>query len=286
MKFKANLYYAMGGGLGHLTRARAVEHTLGLDNLRVLTAAPEAGKVFHSHNLLKVPPKNFAPTSYQKWMNSRLKRYEFENIYLDTFPTGLLGELIPWLSEWEGKLHYIARGLNMEAYQSRIPADFPKIETSYIVDQLSEAQMAFVESHSKHIETVHLQYPQADIPPQLMALINKLANPIWMIAHSGPAAEVDALLAYARDIARAEREQPSWLVCTMCNYSTVYRDVHIIQHYPVWPMYEHMDRIFTACGFNSMQQLSSFEGKHHFLPFERKYDDQFARAQRRREQEE
>lgn len=283
MKFKANLYYAMGGGLGHLTRAQAVEHTLGLENLRVLTAAAEANKVFHSHNLLKVPPQHFSPAPYQKWMNSRLKRYEFGNIYVDTFPNGLLGELQPWLAEWDGKLHYIARAMNMEAYQSRIPDSFPQIEKTYIVDPLPDDQMAFIDKHSKAIEQVDLTYPQPELPPQLLAMLNRMSPPIWLIVHSGPASEVDALLAYARDIARAEREQPSWLICTLCNYSSVYRDVQVIQHYPAWSLFEHVDRIFTACGFNSMLQLKDLEEKHHFLPFERKYDDQFERAKRRRE---
>lgn len=281
--FKANLYYAMGGGLGQLARARAVEHTLELQELRVLTAALEAGKVFHSHNLLKVQAKHFAPAQYQKWMNSRLKRYLFSEVYIDTYPAGFLGELTSWLPQWEGKLHYIARAMNMEAYQDRIPADFPLFEKSYILEPLPEAQESFIQKHSKSVETLELVYPQPALPPQTESLIRRMPSPIWLVVHAGPASEVDDLLTFARNIAREERMDPTWLVCTMCDYSSVHREVNVLKQFPIWPLYDQVDRIFTACGFNAMLQTEAYRDKHHFLPFERKYDDQLIRAKRREE---
>ena len=50
--------------------------------------------------------------------------------------------------------------------------------------------------------------------------------------------------------------------------------------YPASVLFEQADKIFTACGFNAMQQTKDFRNKHHFIPFERRYDDQFERAKR------
>jgi hypothetical protein len=41
-------------------------------------------------------------------------------------------------------------------------------------------------------------------------------------------------------------------------------------------------RIVTACGFNVMRQTEPYRDRHTFLPFPRRYDDQFTRAARRR----
>ena len=50
--------------------------------------------------------------------------------------------------------------------------------------------------------------------------------------------------------------------------------------YPASTLFESAERIFTACGFNAMKQTELFREKHFFIPFERRYDDQFKRAAR------
>jgi hypothetical protein len=41
--------------------------------------------------------------------------------------------------------------------------------------------------------------------------------------------------------------------------------------------------IITGCGFNAMRQTLPYRERHRFIPFPRRYDDQFLRAARRRE---
>jgi hypothetical protein len=52
--------------------------------------------------------------------------------------------------------------------------------------------------------------------------------------------------------------------------------------FPVYPYFRQAGRIFTACGFNSMKQTKEFSYKHHFLPFRRRFDNQFLRAKLRK----
>ncbi|MEM7659595.1 MAG: hypothetical protein AAF399_26000 [Bacteroidota bacterium] len=280
MPYHATLYYAMGEGLGSLTRASAVKHSLGLEELRIVTAEAVASKVFHSQELLKVPPTQLDPRSYQKWLEKRLKRYEFDAVYLDTFPAGLMGELNAWLPQWEDKLHYVARAMNMEAYASRLPETFPRLASTLILEELPPAQLAFIQAHSDEIRHLELGDPPVEIATSVQHLLGKLSAPIWLILHAGPAAEVDVLLQAARNLARQELATPSWLVCTQCDYRTPYRDVHVIDLYPATALTEFAEKVFTGCGFNTMRQLIGLGDKHLYLPFERRYDNQVARSER------
>jgi hypothetical protein len=54
--------------------------------------------------------------------------------------------------------------------------------------------------------------------------------------------------------------------------------------YPATPLLPLADRILTACGFNVMRQTAAYRQQHRFLPFPRRFDDQFLRAARHRHQ--
>jgi len=45
---------------------------------------------------------------------------------------------------------------------------------------------------------------------------------------------------------------------------------------------EKAEKIFSGCGFNVMQQTHFYAHKHEFIPFERRFDDQFWRTKQRK----
>jgi len=55
-----NLYYAFGGGMGHLTRANAFMYTLGIrpEDFLVLTSSEFAEKIFDKEQLINIAPEH------------------------------------------------------------------------------------------------------------------------------------------------------------------------------------------------------------------------------------
>src|SRR5204863_8374139 len=86
------VYYAMGGGLGHLTRARAFLHTLGREQAVIVADSPFAGdrRVVGEFPVVTAIPEG--------------------DLILDTFPAGLFGEIEG------GCVDYVARYVRWDRY--------------------------------------------------------------------------------------------------------------------------------------------------------------------------
>src|SRR5204863_1331180 len=91
-----------------------------------------------------------------------------------------------------------------------------------------------------------------DLPPKYV-----------LVVHSEPH-EREELLAYAREVCRAEGVADP----------IVSPDV-----YPATLIAANATRIFTGGGFNAMRQFGH-DRRHRPLPFERRFDDQYARVAR------
>ena len=103
------------------------------------------------------------------------------------------------------------------------------------------------------------------------------------MTHTGPAAEVLELVAYARDQADAEGVTPWFVVATPAGVAPpAAPDLVPVDRYPVWPLFGSADRIVTAAGFNAMRQVAPHRDRHRFLPMPRRFDDQVERARRAR----
>jgi hypothetical protein len=94
--------------------------------------------------------------------------------------------------------------------------------------------------------------------------------------HSGPAEEVLELIAYTRELTTARV-----LVATPCDVPMP-DGFERVDAFPVSHLYADAERIVSAAGFNVMLETEPWRDKHLVLPFPRRFDDQFARAARRR----
>ncbi|MDX1903755.1 MAG: hypothetical protein SFU27_06305 [Thermonemataceae bacterium] len=271
------LYYAVGGGLGHLARASAVIHTLEIpkNEIFVLTASPFAKIYFEDLPILQLPAYLQKEAQfYEIWLHQQIKKYQFSEIWVDSFPAGILGEL-RYLAHSEVKWVYLARLLDWEAYRHLLYY-IPDYQKVFLLEKLEEAHQNFVDSMPCTKEKLLLRYPMPDFKQQLFT------EKDWLIVHSEPQEEIEELLAYAQDQAQMEKKDADFhIISPLPSFdTTIYCQFH--QIYPAYPYFEQAGKIFTAAGFNSMQQSIYCIEKHHYLPFRRRFDNQFFRASQRK----
>jgi len=122
-----------------------------------------------------------------------------------------------------------------------------------------------------------------DPDPATAQALPALPDAFWLVVHSGPAAEIAELLAYARDLQRLEkRHNPIIVVSPMSPAEIELGDALHVDVYPATRLFARAARIVSACGFNVMRQTIEHRGQHSYLPLPRSFDDQFTRAARRR----
>jgi hypothetical protein len=100
------------------------------------------------------------------------------------------------------------------------------------------------------------------------------ALPFSLVVHSGPEHEVRELIAYAEELQRIENDDSEIVVVSQCGIG--------LDIVPASSLFAGAKRIVSAAGFNVMLETEPYRDKHHVVPMPRRFDDQFARAARRR----
>ncbi len=280
----AALYYALGGGLGHITRARAVLHQWGV-KARVLTRAEFVGHPVISAglDLLPVPEELAADVSaLDAWLEDLLQRLQPSVIYLDSFPLGLFGEFGRIKPPQGVHLQYIARLLRWQAYQQQMSDRSPFFQHTHVLEPLAAEHADWVQRHSRKISPLTLVDEPMIMEDAAREAFLALREPRWLVVHAGGEAEIEQLLHYAEDQANMEGIRPSLCLVSPRPPACLPEGVLPLKSYPALPLYPLADRIISACGFNTMRQTLDFKGRHRFLPMPRRFDDQFARAAERR----
>ncbi|MFG2085082.1 hypothetical protein [Spirillospora sp. NPDC048824] len=248
--------YAAGDGLGHLTRLRSALHTLSPDGpVTVVTGSPFAAdpRVAGGWHVVESAA---GPVP--------------DEVIVDAFPAGLRGELTRFPPGT--RVTHLARLLRWDAYRPLMPADPPRFDRTFVLEPLNPAHEA------------HLREVSDEISP--LALIDPPSEPIdvdgWLIVHSGPDLETRELVAYARDMASAERVRPPMTLVSPRRPDGLPADIAHLDVYPACPPGPNVGRIITAAGFNAVRQYAPWRERHRMLPFPRSLDDQYTRAARAR----
>jgi hypothetical protein len=282
-----NLYYAMGGGLGHLTRARAFLHTLNLQNNSViLTSSNFAAdsRVTGDIPLITVEAvfeKDLK--GFQQFLLKTLNDLRIETLFIDSFPFGIIGEFAGFDFPEKTEINYVARLLKWNVYSAPYPDKTIKFRKTFILEPLEPAHQTFINLSSQEQTEICLSYPTeqfSEKDEQIFQKILKEKNPFWLIVHAGSVEEINELIGFADEMRRIEKSSANMVLVSPNNLSLHRENVFHTNIYPASPLFKHARRIYTACGFNSMQQTRDFRDKHYFVPFERRFDDQFARAKR------
>ncbi len=173
------VYYAVGGGLGHLVRATRVIGKLGIDAV-IATASPYAERV--CTNFVRVPQSLEGDVhAHREW----IRGLHAERIIADTFPGGIQGELCGL----DVPIDYVARLLRWDAYRAAVPFELPRIGTTYVVEELTHAPMG-------NVVPLDLSLPVVEKVEE---------NGDWLVVHSGPDDEVGELVAFAKELGKAPR---------------------------------------------------------------------------------
>ena len=265
--------YAMGGGLGHLARARRVLQALGCGgtDAAILSASPLA----RGPDIVPVPRRlAHSRAEFGAWLKKTLRAIAPSAVVVDAFPLGILGELADPRVLPEAPLYHVARLLKWSAYREAFAGTPRKYDASFAVEKLTTVHEEFVASNSTRFESMDLSYQFHSNQENPFK-----KDPVWLVVHSGPAAEVRALIEFAR--MKAKSTVPQFVVISP-RALDLPEGVERIAHARPWELYPHAARIVTACGFNSMHEAAPWRTKHLFMPLERRFDDQALRAQRAR----
>jgi len=275
------LYYAMGGGLGHLTRAVAFLHTLSLsEGSAVITSSSFADDPRVVGGIRTIhPPATLEDDAYAfgAWIRRTIAAEQPERLVVDSFPAGLLGELSGLTTNGRYELWHVARLLKWQNYAKRVGnAGLPEYDVVWETEPL----------HADHENALRpvtrdLRHLQLTDPPPAIGAPN-IEGRHWLVVHSGPPDEVEELLRYAIEMRERESSAVRIVLVSVVRPPISAPSLTMIDVFPAWPLFERAERIITAAGFNVMRQTESYRDRHRFVPFPRALDDQYTRAARAR----
>jgi hypothetical protein len=279
-------YYAFGGGLGHLTRARAIRATLDLPEYCAtfcsspLACDPEFTEGLNPCLAPRELEKDVA--AFRAWLRDCLDRFRPHWLFVDVFPAGILGELCDFPFPPGLRLAHVARILRWEAYLELLRGSLPSYHHIFAVERLTEEHRDRLASLSSKVEQLELHDPPSRLPSERLAAIRQRwsawQRPVWLVVHSGPDKEIQDLLDYARDHAAMQAVRPAFVVVAPGHPLSSDSEIERINLYPACDLYPFADKIITAGGFNSIRQTRPFRDRHLALPLSRRFDDQFLRC--------
>ena len=277
------LYYAPGGGYGHVCRGLKVLAACEADEVAAIICSPDSVIEEASSDVILLPiPRNSKEdiSVFRAWLYGQLNRLQPERIYIDTFPAGLLGELLYCPDIATYPLYYIARRMQWNMYVTvaqRCPFVF---SGAYMVEPLEEPHRVYTISSSKKCEILELPQLNSSVPVGSDVLPAEFNHtlPLWGIVHSGVVSEVEALLSYAQQTASMENREVQRILISPEKPERLSHGVLWKSYFPANKLYPFFNRIFTGCGFNAMHETIPFRKKHRWIPFERRFDNQFWRA--------
>lgn len=284
-----NLYYAMGGGLGHLTRAAAFLQTLGIENDSViLTASPFAKDRRIVGNIRTISvDKSFAKDvrQFQNHLKNLFSELRPERLFIDSFPLGIIGEFADFEFNKTIEINYLARHLSWKNYSSLFAENFPQFEKIYLLEPLETEHQKLVKKCSKQLIEFELTYLSPNLSQKDFQTVQNIIQhqrPFWLIVHSGNEVEIEELAAFADEMREIEKSKAQLILISPIKVSLNLSNLFQFDLYPASILFESAQKIFSAGGFNIMKQTEGFRAKHYFIPFERRYDNQFWRAKMNR----
>lgn len=263
-----NLFYAMGGGMGHVYRTWVFIQHFQISEYKVISANPLVRKLFTDDKIILLNSDRYEE-SWNVFAHTTLLTLNPSALYVDTFPAGINGELSTL--EVNFPVYYLARRIRWKNYEeltSGFTLSFSKV---YQLEPLESIHEDFIRNHSSEIERLCLHYPVGSIKNIPKELIPP-HRPLWLIVHAFHKEETETLLQYAKDVARLEKINPYFVVIS--DQTLAVSEGMCIQYFPAVDWFPLADKIFMGAGFNSAQQALPYLNNVIFFSFPRKYDDQ------------
>lgn len=248
-----------GDGQGHVTRAVAAAHTLGMDPADV--------------TLLVGDPTTVDPrvSGAHPLGVARLPLDGVEELWVDALPCGR-GELDVAALAGVGRVNHLARRLDWARFVALLPSDPPWFRRTVVTEALPDAQRAWLVERSSTVVDLELRDPPV---PSLPADIVAAVRGAWVVVHAGPRSEVEELQATARQAARVDGVDEETV-----DGDTIVLGTGGLDVVPAWPLLSHAARLFTGGGANTVRQvrIHAPHVPHVAVPFPRRHDDQVGRV--------
>lgn len=275
-------YYCFGGGLGHLTRFLAWCHTTGTNPLLLTNcaAATTPGLLpTQIRVLMPSPSEQRTRDSLGRWLRATFEAERPDQLVVDAFPGGILGELSgqPWLTRCE--CIHLARILKLSSYLPRLAGNpLPRFTRIFKLEQLHPDHEMFLAGLGENIDNIKLADPPDD-PENAAGLVAGLPKTFELVVHSGSHEELQQLYDLMRETWQIEAIKPDGLVVSPGDRPTFISDeIRHLNCYPAGPLLKMASRVYSGAGFNIMRQMASSKVPHLTIPFVRALDDQFFRA--------
>lgn len=270
------LFYALGGGLGHLTRTLALARRLAADddseNL-ILTNSPFASVIIESGfelpaNLrINALPAYASKAELTKQVPQLIQRFQPHLLVVDTFPRGLVGEMVELISARRSKQVFVHRYLNEDYVRKFDLANFVDHFDQIIVP----GESAPLESHPKAIRTEPwLLLDDGELLSRKMARqqLNADDRPLVLVSGSGRPTEVTAAEETAEALSARFSAQANIRFASPENP----------EHWPLLQLLNGVDLLVGGGGYNTVHEARSTSTPLLALTQKRLYDRQDRRV--------
>jgi predicted glycosyltransferase len=270
-----HVFYVQGGGLGHLTRTDTLIRFLNINAEDVIIITP-------SHFTQHFTQYTFISLSWDdtvaQWIDvisNVIKAYIVDSFYVDTFPLGIKGELIPIYKRFKAINYvYVVRVLKWEFYLSNMPELLqPTFNNTVVLETVHANHYSWIEDVSKTITKIDA--PQLYITENQIPLID---TAYYLVVHSGGPKDVLQLCEKVMQ-ALNENTTPVFVITQVAITINNPRFIVKSKVYPASQYFKHAKHIFTGAGFNLVNELKPYKEKHTIYAFNKLYDDQLFRKQ-------
>lgn len=290
------LFYAMGAGYGHLTRTMHLIHQFNLGAVGLLSNSPFAATILKSQQhkiaskVVLIRPPKFVQHKrglMRYWLKDVIHQSHISDLYIDAFPSGIQGELprcthIPTT--------YLARLLKWTHYKTHIqyPIHFHQC---YEMEPLEPVHHQWIKRHTLKYKKVFLAHPASAShthcssgPCSLGPSEGGLTPGYCLVIHSGSPEEQLQLIRYATLRMQYAAQALNIVLVSPVHPAGLATSIMHFKNYPAHDFLAGAQVVVSAAGFNIMRDMENYPDKIHWvLPFERKFDDQFSRFARYKE---
>jgi hypothetical protein len=301
------VYYALGGGLGHLTRSLALGRTLqrrGQGLVVALTNSPHADLYAREELAARrlTPTDGASPAALAAWVQRALDEERPRLFIVDAFPRGLLGELPELLAARRGPAALILRRLREEYVREYDLPEFIRAHYDWVLlveKGLDEWRFALGDL-AQEVPPILIRSAEELLPPEEARARLRCSDdgPVVLGVGAGDAQQVQRFLAllvkvwtrcgltgHLRLATAQTWPAGSWEPGRSRDFCTPETDLpsgpwdpFLINYYPLFELFRGVSLVVGACGYNLFHETQAAGVPALFLPQRRLYDDQFARA--------
>ena len=284
------LYYACGGGLGHVTRMLALirvlrqhiagEHRLLFNSPFVQTVQPEIQRLGIRAVSL---PASATPHAAQDFVAEQIACFSPELWVVDTFPRGLGGELVMLFAQYPAATKVLISRTLPAAYVSHYQLN--RFVQHHYQLVIAPGERSPFESLPTTCQTAPFLIRDVDELPRraqaekLLGLLpGQRAN---LLVGCGTPQECRDLVAHVRAFPAPDAPLRLALPVEVDVDLTAMphpADVSVVRHYPVMEILPAVGHVIAQAGYNITHETCALGVPSVLYPRRRKYDDQFSRA--------